>query len=467
MKNRMWGGRFSEGPDSIMAEINASIDFDRKLYRQDIQGSKAHARMLARQGIIGADDAEKIVAGLDTILREIEAGKFEFSRELEDIHMNVESRLTALLGPAAGRLHTARSRNDQVATDLKLWVRDTLDAVDEALRDLQAALVEKALEHAGVVMPGFTHLQTAQPVTLGHHLLAYVEMVARDRGRFADARLRLNESPLGAAALAGTSFPIDRDATAADLGFDRPAANSLDAVSDRDFAIEAVSAAALCAMHLSRLAEELVLWASAQFGFIKLSDRFSTGSSIMPQKRNPDAAELMRAKTGRIAGSLTALLMIMKGLPLAYSKDMQEDKEQVFDAFESLALSIAAATGMIRDLAPDATAMRKAAANGYSTATDLADWLVRSLAMPFREAHHVTGRIVAMASERGVPLQRLTLEDLQSVEPRINAEARAVLDVDASVMSRTSYGGTAPGNVRREAKRWLKRLEKEAAVKAS
>jgi argininosuccinate lyase len=365
MKNRMWGGRFSEGPDSIMAEINASIDFDQKLYRQDIQGSKAHARMLSHQGIIGADDAEKIVAGLDTILREIEAGKFEFSRELEDIHMNVESRLTALLGPVAGRLHTARSRNDQVATDLKLWVRDTLDAVDEALRDLQAALVEKALEHAGVVMPGFTHLQTAQPVTLGHHLLAYVEMVARDRGRFTDARARLNESPLGAAALAGTSFAIDREATAADLGFDRPAANSLDAVSDRDFAIEAVAAAALCATHLSRLAEELVLWASAQFGFIKLSDRFSTGSSIMPQKRNPDAAELMRAKTGRIAGSLTALLMIMKGLPLAYSKDMQEDKEQVFDAFESLALSIAAATGMIRDLAPDATAMRKAAANGY------------------------------------------------------------------------------------------------------
>jgi argininosuccinate lyase len=465
MKNRMWGGRFSEGPDRIMAEINASIDFDRKLYRQDIQGSKAHARMLARQGIIGGDDAEKIVAGLDTILREIEAGNFEFSRELEDIHMNVESRLTALLGPAAGRLHTARSRNDQVATDLKLWVRDTLDGVDEALRDLQAALVEKALEHAGVVMPGFTHLQTAQPVTLGHHLLAYVEMVGRDRGRFADARKRLNESPLGAAALAGTSFPIDREATAADLGFDRPAANSLDAVSDRDFAIEAVAAAALCATHLSRLAEELVLWASAQFGFIKLSDRFSTGSSIMPQKRNPDAAELMRAKTGRIAGSLTALLMVMKGLPLAYSKDMQEDKEQVFDAFESLALSIAAATGMIGDLAPDATALRKAAANGYSTATDLADWLVRSLAMPFREAHHVTGRIVAMAAERGVPLQRLTLEDLQSVEPRINAEARAVLDVDASVMSRTSYGGTAPGNVRREAKRWLKRLEKEASAR--
>ncbi len=467
MKNRMWGGRFSEGPDSIMAEINASIDFDRKLYRQDIQGSKAHARMLAQQGIIGADDAEKIEAGLDTILREIEAGQFTFSRELEDIHMNVESRLTALIGPAAGRLHTARSRNDQVATDLKLWVRDALDGVDEALRDLQAALVEKALDHAGTVMPGFTHLQTAQPVTLGHHLLAYVEMAGRDRGRFSDARARLNESPLGAAALAGTSFPIDREATAADLGFDRPAANSLDAVSDRDFAIEAVSAAALCATHLSRLAEELVLWASAQFGFIKLSDRFSTGSSIMPQKRNPDAAELMRAKTGRIAGSLTALLMIMKGLPLAYSKDMQEDKEQVFDAFESLGLSIAAATGMIRDLTPNTAAMRKAAGGGYSTATDLADWLVRSLAMPFREAHHVTGTIVAMAASRGVSLQRLTLEDLQSVEPRINAEARSFLDVDASVMSRTSLGGTAPGNVRREAKRWLKRLEREAAARTT
>jgi len=462
MKNRMWGGRFAEGPDAIMEEINASIDFDQKLFRQDILASKAHARMLADQGIIAADDAEKIVAGLDTILREIEAGTFTFSRALEDIHMNVEDRLSALIGPAAGRLHTARSRNDQVATDLKLWVRDAIDSTDAALRALQLAFCEKALTFAGAAMPGFTHLQTAQPVTLGHHLLAYVEMIARDRGRFADARKRLNESPLGAAALAGTSFPIDRERTARDLGFDRPAANSLDAVSDRDFVVEALSAASLCAVHLSRLAEELVLWSSPQFGFIRLSDRFSTGSSIMPQKRNPDAAELMRAKTGRIVGAMTSLLVMLKGLPLAYSKDLQEDKEPVFDAFDSLALSIAAATGMVNSLDPDLAAMKKAAGDAYATATDLADWLVRQVGLPFREAHHVTGRIVALAVERGAPLGRLALEDLQRIEPRITSEARNILTVDKSIKSRTSRGGTAPQNVRREAKRWLNRLRREA-----
>ena len=462
MKNSMWGGRFAEGPDAVMEEINASIDFDQKLFRQDIQGSKAHARMLAQQGIIGADDAEKIEAGLDTILREIEAGDFTFSRALEDIHMNVENRLAELIGPTAGRLHTARSRNDQVATDLKLWVRDAVDGIDVSLAELQEALAEQALAHASAVMPGFTHLQTAQPITLGHHLLAYVEMIGRDRGRFADARKRLNESPLGAAALAGTSFPIDREATARALGFDRPAANSLDAVSDRDFAIEALAAASLCAVHLSRFAEELVLWSSSQFGFIRLSDRFSTGSSIMPQKRNPDAAELMRAKTGRIFGALTAILVIIKGLPLAYSKDMQEDKEQVFDALESLALSIAAATGMVRTLDPDIAAMRKAAGNGYSTATDLADWLVGTLGLPFRDAHHITGRIVALAVERGVPLKKLELQDLQEIEPGITSEAQAILTVERSVKSRTSQGGTAPQNVRREARRWLNRLNRES-----
>lgn len=461
MKNRMWGGRFSEGPDAVMEEINASIDFDQKLFRQDIQGSKAHARMLAGQGIISADDAEKIAAGLDTILREIEAGTFTFSRALEDIHMNVEARLAELIGPAAGRLHTARSRNDQVATDLRLWVRDAIDGIDASLKDLQEAFAEKAQAFADAIMPGFTHLQTAQPVTLGHHLLAYVEMIARDRGRFADARKRLNESPLGAAALAGTSFPIDRDQTASELGFDRPAANSLDAVSDRDFAIETLAAASLCAVHLSRLAEELVLWATPQFGFIRLSDRFSTGSSIMPQKRNPDAAELMRAKSGRVIGALTSLLIVIKGLPLAYSKDMQEDKEQVFDALDSLAVSIAAATGLVRTLDPDLAAMKKAAAGGYATATDLADWLVRALGLPFREAHEVSGRIVALAAERGIPLQRLSLADMQAVDPRITAEAHSVLAVDKSVRSRTSRGGTAPKNVRREAKRWLNRLHSE------
>ena len=464
MKNRMWGGRFAEGPDAVMEEINASIDFDRNLFRQDILGSQAHARMLARQGIIAADDAEKIVAGLDTILREIEAGTFAFSRALEDIHLNIEARLTELIGPAAGRLHTARSRNDQVATDFKLWVRDAIDRTDAGLADLQRALAGKALDHAATVMPGFTHLQSAQPVTFGHHLLAYVEMIGRDRGRFADARKRLNESPLGAAALAGTSFPIDRAMTAEALGFDRPAANSLDAVSDRDFAVEALAAASLCAVHLSRFAEEIVIWSSAGFRFVHLSDKFTTGSSIMPQKRNPDAAELVRAKTGRIAGALTGLIIVLKGLPLAYAKDMQEDKEPVFDAFESLWLSIAAMTGMAADMEPNVAVMRKAAGAGYATATDLADWLVRSLNLPFREAHHVTGRIVAAAEERGVALDKLPLDAMQAVEARITDDVYSVLSARESVKSRKSLGGTAPENVRREARRWLKRLAKEAAA---
>ena len=401
MSNKMWGGRFTSGPGAIMEEINASIDFDRHLYRQDIAASKAHADMLAKQGIITADDAKKIAHGLDTILSEIEAGKFSFQRALEDIHMNVEGRLAELIGAAAGRLHTARSRNDQVATDFRLWMRDAIDALDAALAGFQRALAEKALAHAGTVMPGFTHLQTAQPVTFGHHLLAYVEMAARDRGRFADARKRLNELPLGAAALAGTSFPIDRDMTAKALGFDRPTANSLDAVSDRDFVMETLAAASIAAVHLSRLAEEIVIWTSPLTGLVRLSDKFTTGSSIMPQKRNPDAAELVRAKTGRVIGALTALLVVMKGLPLAYAKDMQEDKEGAMDALAALALSIAAMTGMVADLEPDTARMKKAAGEGYATATDLADWLVRTLKMPFRDAHHVTGRIVAKAADAG------------------------------------------------------------------
>jgi argininosuccinate lyase len=461
MSNKMWGGRFASGPDSIMEEINASIDFDRHLFRHDILASKVHAEMLARQGIIAADDAAKIAHGLDTILSEIEAGRFEFKRALEDIHMNVESRLAELIGPAAGRLHTARSRNDQVATDFRLWVRATIDDLDRALAVYQHALAEKALEHAATVMPGFTHLQTAQPVTFGHHVLAYVEMAARDRGRFADARRRLNESPLGSAALAGTSFPIDRDSAAQALGFDRPTANSLDAVSDRDFAMETLAAAAITAVHLSRLAEEIVIWTSPLAGLATLSDKFTTGSSIMPQKRNPDAAELVRAKAGRIVGALNALLIVMKGLPLAYAKDMQEDKEGAIDAFAALRLSVAAMTGMVRDLQPDAVRMKKAAGEGYATATDLADWLVRELKMPFRDAHHATGKIVARAAEARVPLHRLPLPAMQEIEPRITEAALAALSVDRSVKSRVSYGGTAPKNVRAQARRWLRRLEKD------
>jgi argininosuccinate lyase len=461
MSNKMWGGRFTERSDAIMEEINVSIDVDRHLYAQDIAASKAHAAMLAAQGIITANDAKNIKAGLDTIMSEIGGGSFDFKRALEDIHMNVESRLGELIGPAAGRLHTARSRNDQVATDFRLYVRDTIDATDAALAAFQRALVERAIEHAGTVMPGFTHLQSAQPVTFGHHLLAYVEMAARDRGRFSDARRRLNESPLGAAALAGTSFPIDRAATAKALGFDRPMANSLDAVSDRDFVLETLSAAAIASVHLSRFAEELVIWTSPLIGLVRLSDKFTTGSSIMPQKRNPDAAELVRAKTGRVIGALTALLIVMKGLPLAYQKDMQEDKQGAMEAFGALSLAIRAMTGMVQDIIPDQARMKAAAGEGYATATDLADWLVRTLKMPFRDAHHITGRIVAVASDAGVALDKLHLKDMQAIEPRITAAALAVLSVEASVKSRTSFGGTAPKNVLAQAKGWLRRLERE------
>jgi argininosuccinate lyase len=459
MSNKMWGGRFGSQPDPLMEEINASIDVDRHLYRQDIAASKAHAAMLAKTGIITAQDAKRIAHGLDTILSEIEAGKFKFERALEDIHMNVEGRLGELIGPAAGRLHTARSRNDQVATDFRLWVRDAIDRVDAVLADYQRALAQKALDHAATVMPGFTHLQTAQPVTFGHHLLAYVEMAARDRGRFAAARTRLNESPLGAAALAGTSFPIDRAMTAKALGFARPMGNSLDAVADRDFVLETLSACAIAAMHLSRFAEEIVIWSSPLVGLVSLSDAFTTGSSIMPQKRNPDAAELVRARTGCIVGALISLLMVMKGLPLAYQKDMQEDKEGAIDAIGALTLSIRAMTGMVGDLTPDAERMRLAAGEGYATATDLADWLTRTLNLPFREAHHVTGQIVAKATAAGVVLEKLPLAVMQAIEPRIGKAVLGVLSVEASVKSRTVYGGTAPKNVRAQAKRWLKKLQ--------
>jgi argininosuccinate lyase len=418
--------------------------------------------MLEHCGIVSAADAAKIRDGLTRIKAEIAAGDFVFSRKLEDIHMNVESRLAELIGSAAGRLHTARSRNDQVATDFRLYIRDAIDRLDSQLADLQLALATKALEEAATVMPGFTHLQSAQPVTFGHHLLAYVEMISRDRGRFHDARARLNESPLGAAALAGTSFPIDRDDTAKALGFDRPTANSLDSVSDRDFVLETLSAAAICATHLSRFAEEIVLWTTVQFSFVALSDKFTTGSSIMPQKRNPDAAELVRGKSGRIIGGLQALLIVMKGLPLAYSKDMQEDKEGAFDALDSLELCIAAITGMVGDMIANRARMREAAGAGYATATDLADWLVRALGLPFREAHHVTGRIVGIASERGVGLEELSLADVQAVEPRITARVFEVLGVDKSVESRVSYGGAAPANVRAQAEGWLKRLRTPA-----
>jgi argininosuccinate lyase len=458
MTNKMWGGRFAQSPAAIMAEINASIGFDQRLYAQDIAGSKAHAKMLARQGIITKADADAITKGLDRVYREIEKGRFQFSTVLEDIHMNVEARLSAIVGKAAGRLHTARSRNDQVAVDFRLYVRDIADDLDDALRELQKALVAKAEKHARTIMPGFTHLQVAQPVTFGHHLLAYVEMISRDRGRLQDARDRMNESPLGAAALAGTSFPIDRHMTAKALGFDSPMRNSLDAVSARDFVLEVLAACSISAIHLSRLAEEIVIWSSAQFRFIKLSDKFTTGSSIMPQKRNPDAAELIRAKPGRILAAFTALSMVMKGLPLTYSKDMQEDKEPAFDAFDALALAIAAMTGMVKDMTPNEAAMRAAAMTGYSTATDLADWLVRTLRMPFRDAHHVTGRIVALAEKKGVRLDELTLADMQSIEKRITKAVYKMLSVDDSVASRDSFGGTSPDNVKREVRRWQRLL---------
>jgi argininosuccinate lyase len=445
-----------------MQEINASIGFDKALAPYDVRASKAHASMLAAQGIISRDDAKKINAGLDRVLAEIEAGTFAFSRALEDVHMNIEGRLAELIGPPAGRLHTARSRNDQVATDFRLYVRDWLDGADRALAALQLALARKAEKHFDLVMPGFTHLQAAQPVTFGHHLLAYVEMLARDRGRFGDARARLNQCPLGSAALAGTSFPIDREMTAEALGFDGPTANSLDAVADRDFALETLAAAAIAAVHLSRFAEEVVLWTTPQFGFIRLSDRFTTGSSIMPQKRNPDAAELVRAKVGRIAAAFQSLVIVMKGLPLAYAKDMQEDKEVTFDALKALQLAIAATAGMVEDMEPNADAMQGAAGGGYATATDLADWLVRALGLPFREAHHVTGRIVAAAEAKGVPLDKLSLADLQAASPAITKDVFSVLSAQNSVRSRTSHGGTAPQNVRKMARGWTKRLEKAA-----
>ncbi len=458
MSNRMWGGRFAAGPDTIMEEINASIGYDKRFFAQDIAGSIAHANMLAATGIISPHDRDAIVQGLTDLRQQIEQNKFNFSRALEDIHMNIESALSERIGEAAARLHTARSRNDQVATDFRLYVRDTIDTLMQQVGELQKALLERADQEADTIMPGFTHLQSAQPVTLGHHLLAYVEMLSRDYHRFADARARLNVCPLGAAALAGTSFPIDRDMTAKELGFDRPAANSLDAVSDRDFVIETLSAATICAMHLSRFAEELVIWSTPQFGFVSLSDSFSTGSSIMPQKRNPDAAELIRAKIGRILGAQVAMTMVMKGLPMAYSKDMQEDKEGAFDAFDTLSLSLAAMTGMVKDMNFDRQKMARAAGAGFSTATDLADWLVRTLNMPFRNAHHVTGELVALAERNGCALEELDLKDMQDIEPGITEAVFDVLGVENSVRSRTSYGGTAPDNVRAQVRNWKKIL---------
>ena len=446
--NTMWGGRFAMGPDALMEAINVSIGFDQRLYAQDIAGSVAHCKMLVAQKIIDPEAGAEILDGLRLILEEIEDGRFTFRTALEDIHLNIEGRLSELIGDNAGRLHTARSRNDQVATDFKLWVRDALDGLDAALRDLQAALIDQAEAYAATVMPGLTHLQAAQPVTVGHHFLAYVEMLGRDRGRARDARARLNECPLGSAALAGTSFPIDREQTAAALGFDRPTSNSLDAVADRDFALEFLSVAAITAIHLSRLGEEIVLWCSAQFAFARLSDAFTTGSSIMPQKRNPDAAELVRAKTGRIVGAMISLLTVMKGLPLAYSKDMQEDKEPVFDAAEALALSVAAMTGMIGDLDFDEARLARAAGDGHTTATDLADWLVRVLGLPFRQAHHVTGALVQLADQKDCTLAELSLAHMQTVEENITDTVFDVLTVENSVKSRTSFGGTAPDNVR-------------------
>jgi argininosuccinate lyase len=449
--NTLWGGRFAGGPAEIMERINASIDFDKRLYAEDIAGSTAHCAMLVRQNILTPEDGEAITQGLGQILAEIEGGRFAFRRDREDIHMNIEARLAEIIGPNAGRLHTARSRNDQIATDIRLWLRAAIDRADRHMQALQAALIAQAERHAATVMPGYTHLQIAQPVTFGHHLLAYVEMIGRDRGRMADCRERLNESPLGSAALAGTSFPIDRAMTAEALGFDRPTANSLDGVSDRDFCLEYMAAAAICGVHLSRLAEEIILWCSDGFRFIALSDAYTTGSSIMPQKRNPDAAELVRAKTGRLAGALVGLLTVMKGLPLTYGKDMQEDKEPTFEAADTLELCLAATTGMVSDLVADPARMRAAAERGYSTATDLADWLVRVLGLPFRQAHHVTGMLVKLAEARGAALAELPLAEMQAVEKRITKAVFDVLDVASSVRNRTSFGGTAPDNVARAA----------------
>ena len=447
-KSHIWGGRFDDGVGEAMEQINVSIDYDRHLFRQDIAASRAHAEMLAKQKIINAADAAAISEGLVEIEHEIAEGRFTFSRALEDIHMNIEARLISLIGDAGGRLHTARSRNDQVATDLRLWIRESCDAFDEKLKALQHTLIEQAEEHVETLMPGYTHLQPAQPVTFGHHLMAYVEMFDRDRGRFADARRRLNFSPLGAAALAGTSFPIDREMTAKALGFEAPMRNSMDAVAARDFVIEALSAMTICTVHLSRLAEEIILWSSPGFGFIRLSDAFSTGSSIMPQKRNPDAAELVRAKPGRMIGALITMITVLKALPMTYSKDMQEDKEPVFDASRNLSLALVAMTGMVSDMQVDAAAMRDAIDDGFPTATDLADWLVRVLGLAFREAHHITGEVVALAEKRNLRLDQLSLADLQSVHQGFTIEACTVLDPVHSVASRNSFGGTAPDQVR-------------------
>ncbi|MBH67030.1 MAG: argininosuccinate lyase [Rhodospirillaceae bacterium] len=443
----LWGSRFNDGPSAIMDEINPSIEFDQRFFSQDIEASRVHARMLARQRIISKKDGDNIIQGLDEIEGEIRSGEFVFRRDLEDIHMNIEARLSDLIGEAGGRLHTGRSRNDQVATDFKMWVRDKIDRLDKELERLQEALINRADENVDVVMPGFTHLQVAQPVTFGHHLLAYVEMFGRDRGRFRDCRVRLNECPLGSAALAGTSFPIDREFTALALGFDKPTANSLDSVSDRDFALEFLSVVSICAVHLSRLAEEIINWNSVQFGFVSLSDQFTTGSSIMPQKRNPDAAELIRGKSGRVIGALNALLIMMKGLPLAFCKDMQEDKEPLFDACDTIEVCLAACTGMILDMKTNESKMREAADSGFSTATDLADWLVRVLDIPFRKAHHLTGSIVKLAEHKECRLKDLTLQDLQKIESSITELIFSVLDPVKSVSSRKSFGGTAPSNV--------------------
>ena len=456
--NKMWGGHYASGPAAIMAEINQSVDVDQRLYAQDIKASKAHAAMLNAKNIISAKDGKDIARGLDQILSEIESGKFQFKRELEDVHMNIEARLREIIGDAAGRLHTARSRNDQVATDFRLWLRDMIDGVDIALKDLQSALLDQADKHAATLMPGFTHLQAAQPITFGHHMMAYVEMIGRDRARFAEARKRANEMPLGSAALAGTSFPIDRMMTAKALGFDRPMANSLDGVSARDFALEFLSAASILGMHLSRLAEEIVIWASPSFGFVKLSEAFTSGSSIMPQKRNPDAAELVRAKSGRLLGAFTALFTIMKGLPLAYAKDMQEDKEQVFDAADTLALIIPAMAGMVRDMQPDMAALTKALQNGFITATDLADWLVRACNVPFRDAHHITGKIVRLAEQKKCTLDALDLRDMQKIDARITKDIFSVLKPENAVKSRISLGGTAPAMVKDAVKKARKQF---------
>ena len=459
--NDLWGGRFEGAPTDIMLEINSSIDFDQRLFAQDIIASKAHAKMLARTGIISPNHSDAIVKGLDEISVEIEKGKFNFTQKLEDIHMNIESRLGELIGPKAGRLHTARSRNDQVATDLRLWVREAIDSLDKGLEKLQSVLIDRAEEHVKTIMPGFTHLQSAQPITLGHHLLAYVEMLGRDRSRFFDCRKRLNESPLGAAALAGTSFPIDRDMTANDLGFSAPMVNSIDAVSDRDFVIEYLSIAAILGVHMSRFAEEVVIWCSVQFAYAKIPDSYSTGSSIMPQKRNPDAAELVRAKAGSLIGALNTLLVVMKGLPLAYGKDMQEDKLPVFSATDTLNLCLAVLIGMIKEMNFDKTRMEADADAGHSTATDLADWLVRELNMPFREAHHVTGTLVKMADEKNIKLHQLGLADMQSAAPGITDSVYEILNVVDAVNSRKSFGGTAPERVLASVYEARKRFLKE------